>query len=30
MSIETAANRKSAWKGYEYYCEDREACVSFV
>lgn len=23
MSIESAANRKSAWKGYEYYCEDK-------
>ncbi len=27
MSIETAANRKSAWRGYEYYSEDK---VKFI
>lgn len=30
MSIETAANRKSAWKGYEYYCEDRVKSVTKI
>lgn len=27
MSIQTAANRKSAWRGYEYYCDGK---VRFV
>lgn len=28
MSIQTAANRKSAWRGYEYYCDDKVRLVT--
>lgn len=30
MSIETAANRKSAWRGYEYYSEDKVKSITKI